>query len=96
MTILTFDSDILVGIREITEFIIERGMYEPKQLDRARSQVTTWIARRHDQTGPTGRVSRKGNGFPEPLKQLKATGVYDLSEVAAWLDGNYGKYGAKS
>lgn len=76
----------LVGIREIAEKLIDRGLYGEGEIDKARSQVTTWTSRRGDKIGVSGRVLSKGNDFPEPILKLAATSIFSWPEVEEWLN----------
>lgn len=89
MNQVTINPTDLVGIREIAEKLIARGLYGEGQIDNARSQVTTWISRREDKVGVSGRVMRKANGFPDPIVKLSATSVFLWPDVEKWLNDYY-------
>lgn len=90
---IVIDPDMLVGIREMAERLIALGVAgygeSDEEVDRARSAITTLISRREDTISSMG-VRRSANGFPLPLTQLKATGLYDWAEVEAFLLNFYG------
>ena len=79
----------LAGIYEISEYLINEGHYD--SLPRARSTLTTWISRRHDVKDKRGKIISRGNGFPEPVVQLKSGGVYDLNVVIPWIAQHYAR-----
>lgn len=88
---ILIDPDMLVGIREMAEYLIASGLGgygdTDDEVDRARSLVTTLIARREETISDKG-VKRTANGFPLPIKHVKATGLYDWAEVEDWFE-NY-------
>lgn len=85
------------GVYEITHYIIEElNRYGHDEFDRARSLVSTWIARREASYDADGKMTHKGgNGFPEPVAKIKVAALYDMDEVIAWIDATQGAYGAK-
>lgn len=89
---IVIDPEMLVGIREMAERLIALGLSgygeSDEEVDRARSAITTLISRREETISEKG-VKRSANGFPLPLTQLKATGLYDWAEVEEWLRNFY-------